>query len=207
MPGAVVAAVTPSRCGGMPRARVRARHGPASLGGVGEADRTPGPALERPVHRPGVAHEVRAGPRAPGEELVGEHVALESIAASARRHEVADRVCPSPRERVDMIERRLLQREMLGTIHASSTAIAECGVLQGTFRVARVRCVLACVPGTAATGRARANHPENPTSRHRTSPEKTTPRPGLAGAGCREWRGGEAASRDRYRGMDGSRSA
>lgn len=186
---------------------VRVRGYPELLGGVREADGAPSAALERTMHRPRVAHEVCAGPRAASEELVGEDVALESIASSARGHEVADRVRPSPRERVDVIERGLLQGEVLGAVHTPSAAIAEGGVLQGAFRVATERRMVACVRGAVATRCARSNHPDNPTSRHRTSPERTTPRPGLAGAGCREWRGGDTARRDRHRGMNGSRTA
>ena len=209
MRGAIVSAVLlrtfcPPR-GRAPGFRVRGRS-PRS-GGVGEADGAPRPALERAMHRAGIPYEVRAGPRASGEELVRECVALEPIAAPAGRDDVAGGVGPSPGEGVDVIERGFFQCQLPRTVHAPSTAIAEGGLLQGPLRVATERRMLACVRGTAATGRARSNHPENPTSRHCPSPEKTTPRPGLAGAGCREWSGGDAACRDRYRGTESSRSS
>lgn len=131
----------------------------------------------------GVSNEVETGPRAAGEELMGKHVALEAVAPAAGRHEVARGVGAATCKRVDVIERGVLEDQVFGAVDAASSAVAECRVLQRALGITEVRGVPARVGGTAPAGRARTDDPEISTSRHRTSPEKTTPRPGRAGAG------------------------
>ena len=66
-------------------------------------------ALELPVHRAGVAHEVGARPRVTDEEFERKQAALQLVAALAGRHEVARRVVSAPRERDDMVQRRVVE--------------------------------------------------------------------------------------------------
>lgn len=100
----------------------------------GETHRAPCAAFERAMHVAGVAHEVRAGPREAGEELEWQQVALEAIARSAGRHEVAGIVCPAARCGHDMIERRRALIERHGAIHAALTAVTQRALPERTFQ-------------------------------------------------------------------------
>jgi len=85
------------------------------------------------VHGSRVAHEVRTRPRVPSEELVREHIALETITRGARRDQVAGSVWPSLRDRVYVIERRDVERQRNGAVDAASAAIAHGSVLERTL--------------------------------------------------------------------------
>jgi hypothetical protein len=85
------------------------------------------------VHGSSVAHEVRPGPRISSEELVWEHIAFEAITRSARRDQVAGSVRASLRDRVDVIERRDVERQRNGAVDAASAAIAHGSVLERTL--------------------------------------------------------------------------
>jgi len=85
------------------------------------------------VHGSRVPHEVRTRPRVPSEELVREHIALETITRGARRDQVAGSVWPSLRDRVYVIERRDVERQRNGAVDAASAAIAHGSVLECTL--------------------------------------------------------------------------
>jgi len=85
------------------------------------------------MHGSRVAHEVGARPRIPFKELVREHVALEAITRGTRRDQVAGSVWPSVRDRVDVIERRDVERQRNGAVDAASAAITHGSVLERTL--------------------------------------------------------------------------
>ena len=111
-------------------------------GREGETHGTTCVAFEGPVNRARVAHEVRPGPRIPSEELVWQHVPLESIAWGACRNKVARCVGSSLRDRVHVIERGHVQREWNRAVDAAATAIThgsvlECALDAGVVEVTR----------------------------------------------------------------------
>ena len=85
------------------------------------------------MHGSRVADEIRPCPRIPSEEFVGEHVSLETVTRCARRDQVAGSVWPSVRDRVDVIERRDLERQRNGAVDAATAAIAHGSVLERTL--------------------------------------------------------------------------
>ena len=82
------------------------------------------------MHGSSVAYEVRARPRISPEELVWEHIALETITRGARRDQVARSMGPSLRDRVYVIQRRDVERQRNGAVDAASAAIAHGSVLE-----------------------------------------------------------------------------
>ena len=143
--------------------------------------------LQCPMHGACIPNEVCARPRMTEKELVREQVSLESVTASARRHEVSRRVRPAPCDRDDVIQRGKFRRQSVPAIDASASTVAHRGALEGAL------------PGTGAepsdsacdqASHARAARRDDSgvtASRHCTSLEKTTPRSGtFARAGCRE---------------------
>ncbi len=115
---------TAGKCG--PR-----RHSVISLGrkqicsGVGETDGASCAPFQRAVHRPRIAHEVFAGPRISGEEFVRHRVALEPITWGTGRHEIADLVRATARQRYDMIECGTVRIQFGGAIHTPLSAVAQ----------------------------------------------------------------------------------
>ena len=85
------------------------------------------------MHGSSVAHEVRPGPRISSEELVWEHIAFEAITRSARRDQVAGSMRASLRDRVDVIERRNVERQRNGAVDAASAAITHGSMLERTL--------------------------------------------------------------------------
>ena len=106
------------------------------------------------MHGPRVAHEVHARPRAACEELVWQHVSLESIAAPARRDDVAGRVRAATCKGIDVIEGGVLQDQRDGAVDAAPSAVTQGGVLQRPLGVATVLRLSAAVRGTASAWRA-----------------------------------------------------
>jgi hypothetical protein len=85
------------------------------------------------VHGSSVAYEVRARPRISPEELVWEHIALETVTRGARRDQVARSMGPSLRDRVYVIQRRDVERQGNGAVDAASAAIAHGSVFERTL--------------------------------------------------------------------------
>ena len=136
------------------------------------------------MHGSRVAHEVRARPRIPFKELVREHVALEAITRGTRRDQVAGSVWPSVRDRVDVIERRDVERQRNGAVDAASAAITHGSVLERTLDSGVVE-----VPRAARKSARCAGERDSveTTSRHCTSLEKKKPRDG-SDARAGSWR-------------------
>jgi len=102
------------------------------------------------MHGAGVVDEVHPRPRVSHEKFSRQHVSLEPIAARARGHEVAGRCRATVSERMHVVERRVLEIEERGAVHAAASAVSHGGALDGSLLGARVR--LGAQPG----GRDRA---------------------------------------------------
>ena len=89
-----------------------------------QADCSPRAALQSPVNCTCVADKVGPGLRIPREELVRQHVTLQSIARRAGADEVSRRVGATARHRMDVVERRFHRIEAVPAIHAAAAAIA-----------------------------------------------------------------------------------
>jgi hypothetical protein len=122
--------------------------------------------LERAMHGPCVANEIRSRPGMAREELVRQHVALQAIARSARGDEVAWRVRATSRDRVHVVERGHLQRQRNGAVDAASAAVPHGGSLDRPPVVSAE--VETGVPGEAARCAGERDSVET-TSRHCTS--------------------------------------
>ena len=85
------------------------------------------------MHGSSVAYEVRARPRISPEELVWEHIALETVTRGARRDQVARSMGPSLRDRVYVIQRRDVERQGNGAVDAASAAVTHGSVLESTL--------------------------------------------------------------------------
>ena len=118
------------------------------------------------MNRACIAHEVRTGPGVAPKELVWEHVALEPITRPAGSDQVTGRVRPSLRHRVDVIQRRDVQRQWNGAIDAASAAITHGSVLESTLDAVVVRVPRAA--GKTARSAGERDSVET-TSRHCTS--------------------------------------
>lgn len=95
------------------------------LGGlrVIETHRPPRPALELPMHRPGVAHEVLPRHRISGEELRGQERPFALIAALAGGDEVARVVTPPAREGDHMVKGSVFQSQTGPAVNATASTI------------------------------------------------------------------------------------
>ena len=82
-----------------------------------------------------IAHEIRAGIRVAGEELVRQHVALHAIAGGASGNEVPGRVRAAARYRIDVVERRFHRVEVMSAVDTPATAVAHRGPLEGALGV------------------------------------------------------------------------
>ena len=82
------------------------------------------------MRRARVGHEVRTGPREPGEELLREGVALEPVTGAAGSDEVAGSVRTTAGNGNDMVERGELVVEPHGAVHATAATVAEGSVLE-----------------------------------------------------------------------------
>ena len=100
------------------------------------------------MNRARVSDEVEASPRIPGKEIGRQHVALESIAAPARQHDVSSHVGAAVREGVHVVEGGELEVERRGAVHAAAAAITHGGSLDGSLLMSGWNVL-------APTGRAR----------------------------------------------------
>ena len=85
------------------------------------------------MYRARIHDEIHPRPRKAGEEISRQKISLESIALGARQHDVARHVRPTPRQRMDVVERREVELERRGAVDASSAAIAHRGALDRSF--------------------------------------------------------------------------
>lgn len=88
------------------------------------------------MYRARVLDEIESRPREAGEELGRQHVSLQSIAASAREHEVARDVRAAMRQRIYVIERREFKFERLGAVDAAAPAVAHRGAFDRSLLMA-----------------------------------------------------------------------
>lgn len=104
---------------------------------VCEAHCSPRAPFQRPMNSPGVGDEVQARPRITREKLRRQQITLQAIAATACQNEVARDVGPSMRERVDVVERGVVELEHFGAIHAATTAVPHCRALDRSLLMPR----------------------------------------------------------------------
>ena len=71
-----------------------------------------------------ITNEVRPGLRVPREELVRQHVTLQSIARGTGADEVSRRVGATAGYRMDVVERRLHRVEPVTAVHTAAAAVA-----------------------------------------------------------------------------------
>lgn len=85
------------------------------------------------MHRSRMGDEVEPGPRMAGEEFRGQQVALEAIAARAGEDEVAGDVRAAVRERMDVVERGVVEIEQRGAVDAPTVAVPHRRVFDGAL--------------------------------------------------------------------------
>ena len=131
------------------------------------------------MYRPRVPNEIRARPRIADEELLRQHVSLQMVAGVAGSHHVARVVGAAVRERIDVIQRRAIDLEGLGAIHAASSAVPHRAALERALEMPGSDTV---APEAAA--KAWKNEPASAVPRHCTSLNAKRPAPtGVVGAG------------------------
>ena len=127
------------------------------------------------MNHAGVQQKVHPGQRIPHEEIVRQHVALEAIAGSAGRDQVAVRGHPPASTRVHVIDRRMIVLERRAAVHAAAAAVAHHGALECPLEI-DVAEVGAVTPAEKSARRAGVADAMNAVPRHCTSPKRTTPR-------------------------------
>ena len=129
------------------------------------------------MHHAGVEQKVHSRQRVPHEEIVRQHVALETITWGAGRHEVAVRGDAAPRAGMHVIDCRMIMLEPRAAVHAAPAAVAHYGALERSLEidVAKVGMTTPAEESARRTGEADAM---NAVPRHCTSPKWTTPRAG-----------------------------
>ena len=129
------------------------------------------------MNHPGVHQEIHPGQRIPHEEIVRQHVALQTVTRSARGNEVAVRGDAAPRARVHVIDGRMIVLQPGAAVHTAPAAVAHYGALERSLEidVAKVGMPTPAEKSARRTGKADAM---NAVPRHCTSPKRTTPRAG-----------------------------
>jgi hypothetical protein len=122
-----------------------------------------------------VEQKVHPRQRIADEEIVREHVALQSVTGAACRDEVAVRGHPAARARVHMIESRMIVLEPRAAVHAAPAAIAHHGALERSLEI-DVSEVGRMTPPEKSARRAGEADAMDAVPRHCTSPKRTTPR-------------------------------
>ena len=117
-----------------------------------EAYGAPCAPLQSPVNRSCIADKVGASLWIPREELVRQHVTLQSITWGTGADEVSRRVGAAVRHGMDVVERRFHRVEPVTAVHAATAAIAHRRALELSLVVpvepGRVRYESAAVPHT-----------------------------------------------------------
>src|ERR1043166_1909779 len=151
---------------------------------VGETDGPPRAALQRAMHGAGVEDEVQPCPRITGEELGGEQVALEAIAAGTCGDDVAGGVGTAVRQRMDVVERGELKVQRRGAVHTAPAAVAHRGALDGSLLVARANLLGAT---RDSRGSRKGDAVKRPTTGQCHLAKKATPRDGSVSRGGVSW--------------------
>ena len=122
-----------------------------------------------------IQQKIHPRQRISNEEIVRQHVALEAIAGTAGRDQVAVRGHPPAGTRVHVIDRRMIMLERRAAVHAAAAAVAHHGALEcpPEINVAKVGAV---TPPEKSARRAGEADAMNAVPRHCTSPKRTTPR-------------------------------
>src|SRR5687768_18054355 len=128
------------------------------------------------MHHASVQQEVHPGQRVPHEEVVRQHVTLQTVARGARGDEVAVRGDASPRPRVHVIDGRMIMLEPGAAVHAAPAAVAHYGALERSLEIDVAK--VGTTPPEKSTRRAGEADAMNAVPRHCTSPKCTTPRAG-----------------------------
>jgi hypothetical protein len=115
--------------------------------------------------------------RIANEEVVRQHVTLQSIAGAAGRDEVAVRGDTAPRTRVHVIDCRMIVLEPCAAVHTAPAAIAHHGAFERSLEI-DVPKVGRTTPAEKSARRAGEADAMNAVPRHCTSPKRTTPRSG-----------------------------
>src|SRR5690348_7182912 len=135
------------------------------------------------MHGAGILNEVEPRPGIAGEELGGEQIALQPIAAAAGGNEVARRVLAAFGEREDVIDCGEVEIERRGAVDAAATAVTHHGVLYRALLVADY-CALVSSGASRDSGKAwQANMVIVSTPRQFHLAGKATPRNGSRSRG------------------------
>ena len=129
------------------------------------------------MHDASVEQKVHSRQRIPHEEIVRQHVTLQTVTWSAGGNEVAVRSDAAPRARVHVIDGRMIVLEPGAAVHTAPAAVAHYGALERSLEidVAKVGMATPAEKSARRTGKADAM---NAVPRHCTSPKRTTPRAG-----------------------------
>jgi hypothetical protein len=124
-----------------------------------------------------VQQEIHPRQRIPDEEIMRQHVTLQSVAGTAGRDEVAVRGDPAPRAWVHVIDSRMVVLEPRAAVHAAPAAVAHHGALERSLEL-NVSEVGGTTPAEKSARRTGEADAMNAVPRHCTSPKRTTPRSG-----------------------------
>jgi hypothetical protein len=124
-----------------------------------------------------VQEEIHPRQWVPDEEIVRQHVALQSVAGGAGRDEVAIGGHTAPRTRVHVVDRHMVMLEPRAAVHAAPAAVAHHGALERSLEI-KVSEVGRTTPAEKSAWRAGEADAMNAVPRHCTSPKRTTPRAG-----------------------------
>lgn len=129
------------------------------------------------MNYPSVHQEIHPGQRIPHEEIVRQHVALQTVTGSAGGNEVAVGGDAAPRARVHVIDGGMIVLEPGAAVHTAPAAVAHHRALERSLEidVAKVGMTTPAEKPARRTGEADAM---NAVPRHCTSPKRTTPRAG-----------------------------
>jgi hypothetical protein len=85
------------------------------------------------MYCPCVDDEVRARPRESREELGGEQIAFQTIAARAGKDDVPGNVRAAARQWMYVVKRRKVELERRRAVHATAAAVAHRGAFDGSL--------------------------------------------------------------------------
>ena len=145
------------------------------------------------MNHPSVHQEIHPGQRIAHEEIVRQHVALQTVTWSTRGHQVP--VCgdTAPRAGMHVIDSRMIVLETGAAVHAATAAVAHYGAFERSLEI-DVAKVGRTTPTEESARRAGEADAMNAVPRHCTSPKRTTPR---AGWGIRAGRVGVGGAHQR----------
>src|ERR671915_1580010 len=124
-----------------------------------------------------IQQKVQSRQRISDEEVVRQHVALQSIAGAAGGDEVSVGGEATARAGVHVIDRRTIVLEPPAAVHAAPAAIAHYGALESSLEIKALK-VGGTAPAEESARRTRKADAMNAVTRHCTSPKRTTPHAG-----------------------------